>query len=441
MRKKLRALTSNRLVRNAASLYGVQICRKLLPLVSVPYLAHVLGPSGWGRVAFVQSLGEGMVLVLEFGFNLSATREIARNRDCPHTCGDVISGTLGAQALLSIPAVIVAWIAASHIPMLRNDPALISAGLLYGVAQGIAPLWFFQGLERMALASALEISSKIAGLAGLVLFVHHRGDEWIVLFLQALAPTVSTAAGLYLARRFAAFGLPTWRQICRSLSQGWQMFLLRSSASLYGIGTSLILGILTTPTIVGYYASAEKISKSVAGLLLPIRESLYPRLSHLVAHAPGESRRLARVGVILMGGGGLALGLLTGIFAPRIIRTLMGPRFDPAIEVLRILATLPLILAFTDSIGLQYLLPRGKENIVSPVMLAGGVLNLAMAFILAPGFGAVGMAWSVVGTETFVCVVLLVIVLRLGNEDGHRTMETSSATHAKLKTIHEAADA
>jgi PST family polysaccharide transporter len=405
------------LVRNAASLYGVQICRKLLPLVSVPYLAHVLGPSGWGKVAFVQALGEGIVLVLEFGFNLSATREIARHRESPKTCGDVIAGTLGAQALLSIPAVVGAIIASRYIPMLRDEPGLLAAGVLYGVAQGIAPMWFFQGLERMALASALEVGSKIAGLLGLILFVHHRGDEWIVLLLQALAPAVSTVAGFYLAHRFVAFGMPHRRLVKRALVQGWQMFLLRSSSSLYGIANSLVLGLLTTPSVVGYYASAEKVAKSISGLLLPIRESLYPRLSHLVSRSPEESRRLTRLGVILMGGGGLVLGLITAVAAPAIVHTLMGRGFEPSIRVLQVLAALPLIIALTDSVGLQHLLPRGKEKLVNPVMLAGGVLNLLAALVLAPGFGAIGMAWSVVGAETFVCLVLLWIVMRARGAD------------------------
>ena len=100
MRKTVASIASSRLFHNAVSLYGVQICRKLLPLVSVPYLARVLGPSGWGKVAFVQALGDGMVLFLEFGFNLSATREIARHRDSPRVCGDIIAGTIGAQVLL-----------------------------------------------------------------------------------------------------------------------------------------------------------------------------------------------------------------------------------------------------------------------------------------------------------------------------------------------------
>jgi PST family polysaccharide transporter len=88
------------IVHNAVSLYFVQGCRKLVPLFTLPYLARVLGPSGWGDVAYTLSMGDLIALVAEFGFVLSATRELAQNRHSQAACGLIASGTLGAQVLL-----------------------------------------------------------------------------------------------------------------------------------------------------------------------------------------------------------------------------------------------------------------------------------------------------------------------------------------------------
>jgi hypothetical protein len=95
-------LAQNPLVQNAAALYGVQLVRKVLPLIIVPYLARTLGASGWGVVAFTLSMAELIVLLIEFGFNLSATREVARARDSGEECGaDSCREFLGAQVLLA----------------------------------------------------------------------------------------------------------------------------------------------------------------------------------------------------------------------------------------------------------------------------------------------------------------------------------------------------
>src|ERR1041385_4633881 len=116
----LTALFQKKLTRNALALYGVQFCRKLVPLVSVPYLARILGPAGWGRVAFALAFGELLVMLIEFGFNLSATPEVARPRDSRERCREIVSGVVGAQAALAMAAAAVALAVAPFVPGLGN---------------------------------------------------------------------------------------------------------------------------------------------------------------------------------------------------------------------------------------------------------------------------------------------------------------------------------
>ncbi|MBI1789604.1 MAG: flippase [Acidobacteria bacterium] len=400
------------LVQNAAVLYGVQISRKLAPLVIVPYLARTLGPAGWGMVAFAQSLGEFLVLVIEFGFNLSATREIARNRESKEACSEIVAGVVGAQVILALTAGAAAVILSRWIPLLCDNPKLLAAGLLYAVAQGFTPLWFFQGLERLHLAAGLEISGKLMGMGAILWLVRSPEDGWVALMVQGLAPALSTAAGIILAYRAFPFRWPSWYLVRDAVRLGWRMFVFRSGESLYGVGNAFVLGLFTTPTLVGYFASAEKISKAVYGLLNPIREALYPRLSHMVSNSPEKAARLARIGAIVTGAGGVVLGGAIFGFAPLLVYLLMGPGFAPAVTVLRILALLPPLLAITHSVGLQWLLPHGRDSEVNRIILSAGALNLALAVILAPHFAHLGMAWAVVCAEAFVCFSMVRAVAR-----------------------------
>jgi len=269
------------MLHNIIALYGVQVGRKIIPLITIPYLARVLGAAGWGEVAFVTSASEFLVLFIEFGFNLSATREVARNRDCPKTCGEIMSGVLGAQALLAIVGVMVALIAAPWIPILRDHRAMVAGGLVYGVTQGLAPLWFFQGLERLKLSSALEISGKIAQLFAMFLIVRSPEDGWKWMMLCAAAPLVTTAGAFILAFRSVPLVRPTIPLVRDALRMGWHMFIFRSAESLYVVGNSFLLGLFAAPEIVGYFAAGEKISRAAFGLLNPVRDAIFPRLSHL----------------------------------------------------------------------------------------------------------------------------------------------------------------
>ena len=290
MRGVGRKLFKSKIAHNAASLYLVQACRKLIPLFTLPYLARVLGPSGWGDVAFTQSMGEFIAIFIEFGFLLSATRDLAQNRSSKDASGRIAVGTFGAQAVLATVGVVIALAVSTQVPLLSSHPKLLCAGIIYGVAQGMSPLWLFQGLERMALAASLEVSSKIAALGAILLFVHSPSDEWKVLAFQSLAPVVTMLVGFWMAHRLLTLYLPGLDMVWRALRTGWPMFLLRSGAATYSTANVLILALFAPASIVGYYASAEKLAKAMTGLLMPIRDAFYPRLSQLAAHSnDGES--------------------------------------------------------------------------------------------------------------------------------------------------------
>jgi len=407
-----RKLIKSRIAHNAASLYLVQACRKLLPLFTLPYLARVLGPSGWGDVAFTQSMGDFIGILIEFGFVLSATRDLAQNRSSKEASGRIVVGTFGAQAALAALGVVIALAVSTQVPLLSSHPKLLGAGIIYGVAGGMSPIWLFQGLERMALAASLEVSSKVAALGAILLFVHSPSDEWKVLAIQSLAPVVTMLVGFWMAHGLLTLYLPSLAMVWRALRGGWPMFLLRSGAATYSTANVLILALFAPASIVGYYASAEKLAKAFTGLLMPIRDAFYPRLSQLAAHSNAENQRLTRISAFVEVGCGLILSIAAFAGAHVAVRIVFGRTFEPVVALLQILALHPFITSISDAIGSQSLLPAGKEVIVTKAVVAGGLVNLAFAFLLAPRFLGMGMAVSVVLAEAAVCGILVCIVAR-----------------------------
>jgi O-antigen/teichoic acid export membrane protein len=156
---------------------------------------------------------------------------------------------------------------------------------------------------------------------------------------------------------------------------------------------------------------SEKISKAVFGLLNPIREALYPRLSYLAASSQEAAAKLARTGIAIMTVAGVILTAALLVMAPWLIHLLAGPGFGRAVPVLRIMAFLPLVLSITYSVGLQWLLPLGRDATVNRIILTGGVINLSLAFLLARRLGEIGMAVSVLSAETVVCCSMVWVVL------------------------------
>ncbi|MBZ5579519.1 MAG: flippase [Acidobacteriia bacterium] len=400
-------------VKNAVALYGVQIGRKVIPLASIPYLARVLGPAGWGEVAFVTALAELIVILIEFGFTLSATRSIARFRDDPLERGKIATGVFCAQMILAACGVGLALIAAPFIPLLRDHPALLAAGLLYAVAQGFVPLWYFQGMERIRLVAVLEISAKVSALGALFVFVKGPHDVWRAVAIQALSPSLCLLLGIVLAFRTSTVCRPRRHLVNAALRESWDMFLFRSAESLYGVANAFLLGLFAPAAIVGYFSAAEKVSKATAGLVNPIRESLYPRISHLMRGDRAEGARLARIGSGLMVAIGFLLSAALFTFADYVIGVLMGGRFEPAVGVLRILSPLPFLLATTFASGQMWLFPLQKDRTVLRVVVRAALINVSLSFLLGPKWGHLGMASAVLISESVVAGSLLWNVLRL----------------------------
>lgn len=390
------------LVHNILALYGVQFANYLFPLLLVPYLARVLGPEGWGLLAFTQAFAGYLGLLVEYGFGLSATREAAQSRNSLRRRAELLAEVLGAKGVLSLLALGVALGVGSQILAFREHPEVLWAGVFWALATAYSPVWYFQGLERMRLVAGVEVGAKASVLIFIFLMVKGPGDVWKVLALQGGASSLASLVALYLAYREVPFLLPEFPGVLRALRTGWSMFFFRSAVSLYTLGNTFILGLFAPPQVVGYYAGAEKISKAFLGLFTPFSQALYPRISHLVRHTPIEAARLARMGLWALGLGGLTLGTVVWLLAPLLVRVFLGEGYEPAVAVVRILVPLIPLIALSNVLGIQWMLPLGMDRPFNAIIVGAGFLNLTIAVFLAPHLQHVGMALAVVISELWV---------------------------------------
>ncbi|WP_243028291.1 oligosaccharide flippase family protein [Thermus albus] len=415
-----RGFLSGGLVPNILALYGVHVANYLFPLLTVPYLARVLGPKEWGLLAFAQAFAGYLQLVVEYGFGLSATRQVAQARDSLKGRAEILAGVLGAKLLLSL---LILGLAFAIAPLLRDrfhgHTPLFWAAVFWALVGAYSPLWYFQGLERMRLVALLDVASRAVALVLLFLLVKGPEDAAKVLLLQGGASLGATALALWLAYREVPWVWPRLPLVAQALRTGFSLFLFRGAVSLYTLGNTFILGLLAPPQAVGYYAGAEKISKAFLGLFSPIGQALYPRIGHLVhegREGVREAARLARGGLYLLGLGGVALGAFVWLSAPLLVRVLLGAGYEEAVPVLRILAFLIPLIALSQVLGIQWMLPQGMDRPFNAIIMGAGLWNLALALLLAPRLQHLGMAMAVVVAEVWVTVAMWVYLRRRGKD-------------------------
>jgi len=166
------------------------------------------------------------------------------------------------------------------------------------------------------------------------------------------------------------------------------------------------------PEIVGYYSGAEKITRVAREFIRPVTRVLYPRLSNLVQHTPGQAVKYIRFSLLGLGGvsGLMSLGIL--VFAPSIVRFVFGTEFEPAIPVLRILSSIAFITAISNVFSIQWMLPNGLDRPLVIIVLGAAILNLVLIYVLVPLWGQIGMAWAVVAAEAAMAISCFMVLLK-----------------------------
>jgi PST family polysaccharide transporter len=402
------------LVQNIVALYGVQICTYALPLMTFPYLARVLGPSGWGSVVFAQAIGSVIAIFVEYGFDLSASRETSRHRQEPGRLSELISGVLGAKFVLAALCVCGAIISRRYTHHIATSLALFWSSTIWGVCQGINMLWYFQGLERMRLASVLEIGGKVVATLSIFVLVHNPDDGWKVMAAQCVGCVVAHGVTVVLAYREVGFAWPTFSSVGRALRLGWSMFLFRAAQGLTGSLNGLVLGFVAPMAALGQYAGAERISRIFQQGLWPVNQALYPKLTKQMHERRADAMKMVRLSLCFLGGLGLLFGVALFLGAPLLVHVVLGDAFHGSVAALRVFSLWIPLVALSTVITFQLLLPNQMDYQFNVVIFTAGLLGFGGALLLAPGFQAVGIAWSAVGAQLYTLIAFSVVLARAG---------------------------
>lgn len=400
-------------LRDIVAVYGVQGANYVAPLVTIPYLTRVLGPSTWGLVAMAQSFAMYGHLIVEYGFIYSATRDLAGSTDRGQMEG-IVAGVTAARILLSAVVLAMAAVASFAIPLFREHQWLLWSAVLAEIVKAALPNYYFYGVQRVTFASVLDVSARVFALAGVFFLVREPAHAWRYFGLQGVGALIALIVAhrvIYSECRVSAlrFG-DAWRM----LREGGAMFLFRSASQIYSLGNAFILGLFVSPADVGFYAGAEKINTAATGLLSPLSTALYPRAARMAKTDRSRAARLTIASMIAMVAFSAGLTLIMWFGAPLLIRLMLGARFGPSTGVLKILSLRAPLVAITYVFGFQWLLALGLERPFQKLTVGAIAINFGLAALLAARFSYIGMAWVVVLSQVFTAVGILAIMQRRG---------------------------
>lgn len=397
----------NKLMGNIVSLFTLKGAEYIISFLTLPYLLRVLGPEKYGAITFAQVIMNYGILLVDYGFNLTAPRDIAKSDK-----GEVarhFAAIMGAKIVLLLPLLLFGG------ALLAVFPSNLDTGLLFCVLPVLFgnvffPIWYFQGIQQMKFITIFNLLARTASVILIFALVQTAEDYRLAAFLQAVTPLLAGSISLIVLWKQSRelFCLPLWQEIVSKLKDGWDIFISTLFINLYTNSNVFILGILTNDTVVGYYSAANKLIEAVKGLLSPISNAIFPHVSVLFKESKPKAIAFLCKVLHVIGGSSLAISLLVFLFAEPIVHVIMGNAYQESVLILRIISFLPFIIGLSNIFGIQTMVAFGMQRIFSRILMLSAVVNFALVFPLVLLWQGLGLAITVVIVECFVTITMYI---------------------------------
>jgi len=281
MKKKL---SHSILLENFFSLFALFSIVNLFPFITVPYLVRVLGAERYGLVAFAQSFVHFFNMFIDYGFNLSATKEISANRNDNKKISSVFFTVLIIKSILAIFSFLVFLILIFSIEKFAIEWKLYLFAFVIAFGHIFYMNWMFQGMEKMKIITVLGIFDRVIYTLSIFLFIKDEQHYiYVPLLTSIIFFAVSILSIIIAIKNFNIIPIiPTFEEVTTHLKEGFHTFLSTISYTLYTNSPTFFIGLILGNKYAGFYNVAERIIGLCRGLINIIFQVYYPHLANYV---------------------------------------------------------------------------------------------------------------------------------------------------------------
>lgn len=360
------------LFKNTIMLYILTFSGYVFNFITMPYQTRVLGPVVFGILGFAQACAVYVQLFLDFGFLLSATEDVANNRDNKEKLSEILTAVIICKLILGVVAFGVVLALCLIVPKLRNDIWLYMLFFASTFINSLLPDFLYRGIEKMSAITYRAVSVKLFFTIAIFCFLKSEEHYYVVPLLNtcgAIFACLWTYFDVYkrIGVRFVSVKL---KYVFSTLKRSSGYFWSRIATTVYGATNSIIVGILyPTGATMGLYSSSEKLMTTARSAFSPIADSLYP---YMVKNK--DYKLVKKVLTILMPV--IVFGCLgVWVFAEEFCVILFGEEFAGSGEFLRLLLPVIVISLPTYIFGFPMLSPLGLAKYANISVIVGAILH------------------------------------------------------------------
>lgn len=411
LRKLNQIIKSNIIVvQNISYLSILQIINLGIPLIAYPYLVRVLGKENYGLVIYVQAIVGFLLILVNFGFNLSATKEISTNRGIKDKINEIVSSVFVIKGFLFLFTLGILFTLLNIFPQTKELTILFYLTMYLCLNDWIFPIWYFQGVEKMKYITLLNVLSRSIFLIFMFLLIKTKKDYLMFPIVNGIGAIIAGFMALYIIffKEKVSLVLPSTNKLIYYLKESFPVFISNVSIKIYLSLNKVIIGAFLGMSDVAFYDLAEKIVNLLKAPQSILSQVLFPKISkerNLIF-----VKKLFNFTVLI----NIGIYIVMLFLIKPIVLLLGGQNMLPAIQVVIILATTVPLVAMSNIFGIQLLIVFGFNKVFSKVIISSGVFYIVLLFLLkfSLGFTIERISVVTVLTELFVVVFMYYFCLK-----------------------------
>ena len=383
------------------SLVIMKLVSFALPLVTLPYLANVLGADMFGAIAYASAIMVIVETITNWGFEYTATRDVAVNRENVTIISRIYFQVFYTRIALAMICLLLLWIAIQTIYSLKQYQVLLYFTFLYIPGNILFPSWFFQAMERMKYITVLDVLSKLIFTGLIFIVIKSQADYVYQPLLNACGYIVSgiIAQIIIFGQFHLQFIKPDLKACFNRLRKSTDMFISLILPNLYTNFSTILLRVTCGEFATGVYSGGQRFQTIIDQMTQVLSRTFFPFLAR---HKDKHHIYVAISGCIAV-----IASLSMFFLADWFVSVFLTPEFKDAIYVMKILSVTPFFLFLMNTYGTNYLVIIGKENILRNIIIVVSLLGFILTWLITPKYSYIGVAttitivWGIRGCLTF----------------------------------------
>ena len=127
----------------------LQMANYLIPLMVLPVVSRVLGAALFGSVGYAQNIVTYLTLLVNYGFEYSATRQIALAGQDKERKRQLFWAVLFVKTLLLLLSFLILALLPLFMERVASDPRLYVYTALTNIGIVFFPTWYLRGEQQM----------------------------------------------------------------------------------------------------------------------------------------------------------------------------------------------------------------------------------------------------------------------------------------------------